>query len=137
MASTTADRDAALLRRLARLGIRDEDLEESFVRSGGKGGQNVNKVATCVVLRHRPTGIVVKCQEGRTQAVNRSRAREILADRIEERAQAEERARKDRAERARRRRRPRPKALKERILATKHARSETKRRRGPVRGEDD
>jgi len=78
------DRARALEQRLARLGIRDEDLEESFVHSGGKGGQNVNKVATCVVLVHRPTRIAVKCQRERTQGANRLIARQMLADKIEE-----------------------------------------------------
>ena len=65
------DKARELEERLARLGVRPEDLEESFVHSGGKGGQNVNKVATCVVLVHRPTGIAVKCQRERTQGANR------------------------------------------------------------------
>ena len=61
------DKARELAERLARLGVREEDLDESFVHSGGKGGQNVNKVATCVVLVHRPSGIAVKCQRERTQ----------------------------------------------------------------------
>ena len=73
----------ALSQRFDRLGIREDDLEESFVRSGGKGGQNVNKVATCVVLLHRPTGTLVKCQRERSQALNRYHARQLLADKIE------------------------------------------------------
>src|SRR5262245_22283922 len=77
MFPVTADKERALLARLAALGIREDELEERFVRSGGKGGQNVNKVATCVVLRHLPSGIVVKCQETRTQAMNRFLARQI------------------------------------------------------------
>ena len=79
------DKARELEERLARLGVRAEDLEESFIHSGGKGGQNVNKVATCVVLVHRPTGIAVKCQRERTQGANRLIARRMLADKIEER----------------------------------------------------
>ena len=78
------DRARALEQRLARLGVRDEDLEESFVHAGGKGGQNVNKVATCVVLVHRPTRIAVKCQRERTQGANRLIARQMLADKIDQ-----------------------------------------------------
>ena len=79
------DRARALEDRLAKLGVRPEDLDESFVHAGGKGGQNVNKVATCVVLVHRPTGIAVKCQRERTQGANRLVARRLLAEKIEER----------------------------------------------------
>ena len=80
------DRARALAERLARLGVRDEDLAETFVRSGGKGGQNVNKVATCVVLVHLPTGTAVKCQRERTQGANRLAVRAMLVDKIEEQA---------------------------------------------------
>ena len=71
-------REKELYRRMRALGISEQDIEESFVRSSAPGGQNVNKVATCVCLRHRPTGIVVKCQKFRTQGANRSWARQIL-----------------------------------------------------------
>ena len=60
-----------LIERMRRLGIREEDLEESFVRSSGAGGQHVNKTSTRVVLVHKPTGIMVKCQEARSQGLNR------------------------------------------------------------------
>lgn len=93
-----------------RLKIDEKDLQEEFIQSSGPGGQNVNKVATCVVLTHVPTGIVVKCQEFRTQAANRRRAREILMERLRCRreehrrryltALAKERARKRRRSRA-------------------------------------
>ena len=72
-----------LLRAMERLGIREADLKESFIRSSGPGGQNVNKVATCVVLIHVPTGLVVKCQKDRSQAMNRYSARRILLERLE------------------------------------------------------
>ena len=78
-------KEAALAGRLAALGIRETDLKEMFVRSSGPGGQNVNKTSTCVVLRHVPSGIEVKCQTERTQALNRYFARRSLADRVEQR----------------------------------------------------
>ena len=121
-----------LTERLRKLGIREADLDESFVRSGGKGGQNVNKVATCVLLVHRPTGISVKCQLERTQALNRERARSLLADKIERRALAERRAADAAAAKARRQKRRRSRQAKEKMLHDKRVRSETKARRRRV-----
>src|SRR3990167_8470480 len=69
---------------MQRLGVKEGDFEESFVRSGGPGGQNVNKVETCVVLRHPASGLEVRCQRERSQALNRYLARRILLRRIEE-----------------------------------------------------
>jgi len=122
----SAEKLRAVADRLRRLGVREEDLDESFVRSGGAGGQNVNKVATCVVLRHRPTGLTVKCQRDRSQAMNRFLARRLLADKLEARAKgAADAAARERA-RIRRRKRKRSKRAQEKRLAAKHARAETK-----------
>jgi len=127
------DKARELAERLARLGVREEDLEESFVHSGGKGGQNVNKVATCVVLVHRPSGIFVKCQRERTQGANRLVARALLADKIEEQRLGRQSARQQEAERVRRQKRRRSRRAKQRMLANKHAQSEKKATRGRVR----
>ncbi len=70
---------------MQQLGVRQSDLEERFIHSGGNGGQNVNKVATCVVLTHAPTGIMVKCQKDRSQGLNRFFARRLLCERLEAR----------------------------------------------------
>jgi peptide chain release factor len=126
------DKARELEERLARLGVRAEDLDESFIHSGGKGGQNVNKVATCVVLVHRPTGIAVKCQRERTQGANRLFARRMLADKIEEMRLGAASKRQQDAERIRRQKRRRSRRAKQRMLRDKRAQSDKKAQRGPV-----
>jgi len=126
------DKARELEQRLARLGVRPEDLDETFVHSGGKGGQNVNKVATCVVLVHRPTGIAVKCQRERSQGANRLVARRMLADKIEEMRFGAASKRQQEAERIRRQKRRRSRRAKHKMLRDKHAQSEKKASRGPV-----
>ncbi|PYK96865.1 MAG: peptide chain release factor-like protein [Verrucomicrobia bacterium] len=79
----STDKLAQLEQRMNALGVRDGDLEETFVRSGGAGGQKVNKSSSCVMLLHRPTGLRVKCQTTRHQALNRFLARRLLLDKIE------------------------------------------------------
>ena len=121
-----------LIERMRRLGIRDVDLEETFARSSGPGGQNVNKVATAVTLRHRPSGVSVTVQDSRSQAVNRKLARERLLDAIESSREERRAAEIAEREKARRRKSPRPAALKQRILESKRKRSELKKQRAKI-----
>lgn len=131
-----SEQDAELQRRMQRLGVREEDLEESFIRSRGPGGQRVNKVATCVVLRHRPTGIVVRCEQERSQTRNRWFARQRLLQRLEAqrlRVLREAAAQAAALRRARRRRSP---AARERLLQEKRWRARKKTLRRRLRSEE-
>ncbi|MCX6562231.1 MAG: peptide chain release factor-like protein [Candidatus Aminicenantes bacterium] len=132
------EKEEALRRKMEELGIREGDLIEKFVRSGGKGGQNVNKVATCVYLKHAPTGIEVKCQQERSQAMNRFLARRILVDKIETMVRGKESAEQQRIEKIRRQKRKRSKRAKDKMLADKHKQSEIKQGRSfrPDVGDD-
>ncbi len=115
--------------RLARLGLDAADFDESFARSGGPGGQHVNKVSTAVTLRHRPSGLSVTVQDSRSQSFNRQLARERLLDAIEEGRRTERQAAVDLREKTRRQNSPRPRGLKRRILAGKRHRAGIKQGR--------
>ena len=122
----------ALAERMQRLDICDVDLEETFARSSGPGGQNVNKVATAVTLRHRPSGISVTVQDSRSQAINRKLARERLLDAIVSAREDKRVADIAKREKERRRKSPRPGALKRKILESKRKRGELKKQRAKV-----
>lgn len=118
--------------RMKALGILESQLQETFARSGGPGGQNVNKVSTAVTLVHGPTGLSVTVQDSRSQAMNRKLARERLLDAIERSRKEARAAEMSRREKIRRQRSPRPRALKKRILESKRQRSRLKKLRSSV-----
>jgi protein subunit release factor B len=120
------DKETQLAQRMASLGVGEADIEESFVRSGGHGGQNVNKTSTCVMLLHRPTGLQVKCQETRYQGLNRFLARKLLLDKIESMRKERAAAERARLEKVRRQKRRRSQGAKERMLADKSRHSTKK-----------
>ena len=132
----SSKKNEELKRAMAELGIRETDLEESFVRSGGAGGQNVNKVASCVVLKHVPSGVMVKCQKDRSQAMNRYFARRILVERLESQIHGRQSEEARRIAKIKRQKRKRSKRAKEKMHKAKHEQSEKKQLRRRVGTED-
>jgi protein subunit release factor B len=115
--------------KMQRLGISESDLEEKFIRSSGRGGQKVNKTSTCVYLKHRPTGIEVKCQQERSQVLNRFLARQILTNKIETLILGRLSEERRQIEKIRRQKHKRSKRAKDKIRKAKKTRSEKKKRR--------
>jgi protein subunit release factor B len=120
-------KEKQLIKKMEALNIHEKDIKESFVRSGGKGGQHVNKTSTCVYLKHIPTGIEVKCQEERSQSLNRYKARVILFKKIDQLVKGKESEEIQRIEKIRRQKRKRSKRAKEKMLAEKKITSEKKK----------
>ncbi len=112
--------------------IKESDIKETFVRSSGPGGQNVNKTSTTVYLKHIPTGIEVKCQAERSQVLNRRIARKVLAEKVAALIFKQSQEARQRAEKLRRQSRPRPKKLKLKILDSKRRQAEKKKLRARV-----
>jgi protein subunit release factor B len=127
--NVSEDKDRGLRERMTRLGVRESDLDERFVRSAGPGGQKINKTSVAVWLRHGPTGIEVRCRAERSQALNRFLARRALCDRIEARAAGARNTERAAQEKIRRQKRRRSRRQKARMLADKHAVSVKKARR--------
>lgn len=122
----------ALYAELARLGLKEDDLDEQFIRSGGHGGQNVNKVSTCVVLVHKPSGMMVRCEQERSQGMNRFLARRLLAEKIAEKIHGEISKKKSEAEKIRRSKRKRSRRAKEKMLENKRFHGQKKAGRSKV-----
>jgi peptide chain release factor len=129
----TGEKQDALKHTMNRLGIRESDIEEKFIRSGGKGGQNVNKVATCVYLKHIPSGIEVKMQQERSQVLNRFFARRLLCEKYETMILKQKTERQKEIEKIRRQKRKRNKRAKEKILRDKrHISQKKEMRKSPL-----
>ena len=126
-------KQSELVEWMRRLGVREEELEERFIRSRGPGGQRANKTSTCVVLRHRPSGVEVRCERERSQALNRFLARRILLGRVEAQRLGHLSAEAQRIAKLRRQKRKRSKRAKEKLLQLKRRRAEKKRLRGSIR----
>ncbi|MCB0339248.1 MAG: peptide chain release factor-like protein [Bdellovibrionales bacterium] len=122
-------REANLIARMQALEIREEDLIEKFIRGSGKGGQKINKTSSCVYLLHIPSGIEVKCQKERSQALNRFFARRELCDKLEEQVLGQKSKKRQEAEKIRRQKRKRSKRAKEKMLNDKKHQGEKKRNR--------
>jgi peptide chain release factor len=130
------EKETALRQRMERLGVREEEFRETFIRSSGPGGQKVNKTSSCVYLVHLPTGLNVKCQQERSQALNRFLARRLILDRIERLRTGLVRAEKMRVEKIKRQKRRRSRKAKEKILEVKHLQSEKKTLRTRISPEE-
>ena len=132
MFPVSPEKEVQLAQRMAALGVREADIEETFVRSGGHGGQNVNKTSTCVMLLHRPTSLQVKCQATRQQGLNRFLARRLLLDKIEALKKGHVDAQRARFEKIRRQKRKRSRRAKQRMLDSKHHHAAKKESRRSV-----
>ncbi|MBI2252224.1 MAG: peptide chain release factor-like protein [Armatimonadetes bacterium] len=122
----------ALLEKMSRLGISENDLIEKFIKSSGHGGQKVNKASSCVYLKHSPTGIEVKCQKERSQALNRYYARKILADKIEALIMGTLSEERKQIEKIKRQKRKKSRRAKLKILEEKHKHSIKKNLRSDI-----
>ena len=125
----SAEKEKVLRARMRGLGLREAEIEETFVRSGGPGGQNVNKTSTCVRLHHTPSGLRVRCTRTRAQGLNRYHARVSLCDKMERKLTGAVEAERKRVEKLRRQKRRRSRRAKEKVLQAKRHTSEKKKAR--------
>jgi peptide chain release factor len=132
----SAEKENSLQERMEKLGVKEEDLRETFIRSSGPGGQKVNKTSSCVYLVHLPTGLSVKCQQERSQTLNRFLARRLLLDRIERLKEGMLRSEKEKIEKIRRQKRRRSKRAKEKMVDEKRQIGGKKILRAKLRRDD-
>ena len=122
----------ALQEAMRKYNVHESEMEEKFVRGSGAGGQKINKTSSCVWLLHVPTGLEVKCQASRSQALNRFLARRLLVQRIANQIEGERSDEQKRIEKIRRQKRKRSKRAKEKMLANKKHRSGLKQMRQKI-----
>ena len=134
--TVTATKQRQLETRMEKLGILEKDLTEKFIKGSGAGGQKINKTSSCVYLHHKPSGIKVKCQKERSQALNRFFARRELCEKLAEKIAGEKSRRQQEREKIRRQKRRRSRRAKEKMLEKKRQQAQRKQRRKPV-GSDD
>lgn len=134
--NVSSEKQAELERLFERLGIREEDLVEKFVRASGPGGQKVNKTSSAVYLCHVPSGMEIKAQTSRSQALNRYYARRLLATRMESLKLGKESAEASRISKIQRQKRKRSKRAKAKTVADKREHSQKKSLRAPPRRDD-
>jgi protein subunit release factor B len=113
------EKQKQLEERMGRLGVKESDLIEEFVRGGGPGGQKINKTSVAVTIRHPASGLIVRCQESRSQALNRFLARRLLVEKLEAKILGEKTERQKLIEKIRRQKRRRSRRAKEKMLAEK------------------
>jgi peptide chain release factor len=130
--SISIDKENTLKQKMETLGIKESDIQEKFIRSGGSGGQKVNKTSSCVYLKHIPTGIEIKCQQERSQTMNRFFARRILVEKIENLVLREKSAQQKQIVKIRKQKQKRSKRAKEKILKEKKMNSEKKQLRANI-----
>lgn len=128
----TLSKQKELENKFKKLNIKESDIVEKFIHSSGKGGQNINKVSTCVYLKYVPLNIEIKCQKHRKQLLNRYVSRKMLAEEIENRLLGEKSKKQKEIEKIRRQKRKRNKRAKEKILEAKKLNSEKKENRKKV-----
>jgi protein subunit release factor B len=120
------EKQEALRLKMEKYGLKEADILEKFIQGGGRGGQKINKSASCVYLRHIPTGIEVKCQASRSQLLNRFLARRILVEKLERKILGEQSEAVQRVEKIRRQKRRRSRRAKQKMLEAKKAHAEVK-----------
>jgi protein subunit release factor B len=132
-----SDKEAELAKRMEKLGIRESELDEHFIKGSGPGGQKINKTSSCVYIKHLPTGIEVKCQAGRSQALNRFLARRELCEILEQEILGKKSATQQAQEKIRRQKRRKSRRQRDKMVQDKFARASIKSGRKRVSSRDE